>query len=167
MKKNILVVLTTIFITTCILGQTCDCAANFQWVKKTFEENDAGFQYIIDQKGKAAYEALNNTIALRAKESKTLPDCQTLIMDWSKFFRKGHFYFGVKQNVQQPVVADPARAAQQEAVHVDSIQFDKRVNAMKEPTPEGIWISEPYTVGIIKIADGYKGFILNAYIKWA
>jgi hypothetical protein len=28
-------------------GQTCTCESNFEWVKKTFEENDAGFQHII------------------------------------------------------------------------------------------------------------------------
>lgn len=27
-----------------VLGQDCNCESNFQWVKKTFEENDAGFR---------------------------------------------------------------------------------------------------------------------------
>ena len=41
-----------IFITMAVVltysanGQTCTCKSNFEWVKKTFEENDAGFQYI-------------------------------------------------------------------------------------------------------------------------
>ncbi|MDR3219878.1 MAG: S41 family peptidase [Dysgonamonadaceae bacterium] len=38
------------FVSTSIVsGQNCDCESNFQWVKKTFEENDAGFEGVWQQ----------------------------------------------------------------------------------------------------------------------
>ena len=30
----------------------CNCESDFQWMKKTFEENDAGFKYILEKKEK-------------------------------------------------------------------------------------------------------------------
>ena len=30
---------------------TCDCSETFKWVKETFEKNDAGFDYAVQQKG--------------------------------------------------------------------------------------------------------------------
>lgn len=34
-----------------VFAQSCPCEENFKWVKRTFEENDAGFMYVIDKKG--------------------------------------------------------------------------------------------------------------------
>jgi hypothetical protein len=163
MKNFFLGTLATIFITNLSFGQTCDCATNFQWVKETFEKNDAGFQYIIDQKGKDAYEAFNKTIELRASKAKTVAECQAVILDWGHFFRKGHFSFEIiNPNAQQPIVANPDKVDQQEIANIDSVQFEKYINSLTEPTPEGIWVSNPYTVGITKTKDGYEGFIIDA-----
>jgi len=71
-------------------AQNCNCESNFLWVKKTFEENDAGFQYIISKKGRDAYELHN---ALYLKKVKQLPnnqECATLLNQWIRFFRNGH-----------------------------------------------------------------------------
>ncbi len=39
--------------------QKCNCEASFKWVKENLEQNDAGFQYLIDKKGQAAYNKHN------------------------------------------------------------------------------------------------------------
>jgi hypothetical protein len=57
MKKEILFLLIVI-IPSFGYSQDCNCLDNYKWVKKTFEENDAGFQYAIEQKGQLAYEKL-------------------------------------------------------------------------------------------------------------
>ena len=44
-----IIFLTLVFLTLVFKmahAQDCDCESNFGWVKKTFEENDAGSQYI-------------------------------------------------------------------------------------------------------------------------
>ena len=44
-------------------GQDCGCEANYEWLKKTFEENDAGFDHALKQKGHQAYEDNNKRIS--------------------------------------------------------------------------------------------------------
>ena len=48
MKQIIILILLIFSLAT--YGQDCDCKSNFEWAKKTFEENDAGFQFAIDIK---------------------------------------------------------------------------------------------------------------------
>ena len=74
----------------CALGQKCDCKSNYEWTKKTFEENDAGFQYIIDTKGKSTYEMHNTRIINKIKSIKEVSECGEAINEWLRFFRRGH-----------------------------------------------------------------------------
>ena len=46
-----------------------DCEEIFKWVKETFEKNDAGFDYGLQQKGKEAYEKHNNSILQKIKKT--------------------------------------------------------------------------------------------------
>jgi len=86
-----LFLITVVFVHACTAKeQPCTCKSNFEWVKKTFEENDAGFQYIIDKKGQAAYNIHNQLMLKKIKEAKTLTECTELLNEWLKFFRSGH-----------------------------------------------------------------------------
>jgi len=53
--KNYFSLLFLFFITPFSFSQNCNCDSTFTWLKETFENNDAGFQYAIDQKGIATY----------------------------------------------------------------------------------------------------------------
>ncbi|GAB3822332.1 hypothetical protein GCM10028895_26540 [Pontibacter rugosus] len=66
-------------------AQTCDCESNFEWVKKTFEENDAGFRYALEQKGTQAYEDHNKRTLAKVKAAKSLSDCTPVLYEWLKF----------------------------------------------------------------------------------
>ncbi|HVX00161.1 MAG TPA: S41 family peptidase [Candidatus Babeliaceae bacterium] len=66
-------------------------------MKKSFEENDAGFQYIIDQKGKEAYEIHNLDFQKRVEKISNGDSCVFAIRQWAKFFRVGHFGFRINQ----------------------------------------------------------------------
>lgn len=46
-------------------AQPCNCPATFDWMVTTFEQNDAGFQLVLDRKGQAAYA--EHTQVLRAR----------------------------------------------------------------------------------------------------
>lgn len=164
MKKNILFLFAFLAMPVLAAAQECDCAANFSWVKKTFEENDAGYQYIIDQKGLDAYAALNEKTAAKAKNNNTLSGCQALIYEWSKFFRSGHFGFTIIKNgfYNQNTAIDPKILSAQPVVKVDFPKFEKKVSSFKVPTLEGIWNDGTYKVGIIQTKEGYQGFIIDA-----
>ncbi len=62
MTKRNLILIILLFTTTFSFAQNCDCQTNYEWVKKTFEENDAVFQYALKTKGEQAYEDHNKRI---------------------------------------------------------------------------------------------------------
>ncbi|TWI94575.1 peptidase S41-like protein [Mucilaginibacter frigoritolerans] len=78
-------------------AQKCDCSTAFKWMKTAFEENDAGFRYILDQKGYAAYETHNKLFENKVGEITEPDSCVSAIRQWAKFFRVGHFGFIVNQ----------------------------------------------------------------------
>ncbi|ULT26872.1 hypothetical protein KUH03_08625 [Sphingobacterium sp. E70] len=73
-----------------LAGSQCDCHAEFTWIKNTFEKNDAGFEYILKEKGQQAYDLHTAEIMNMAKTATNKADCIKLIYRWFKFFRKGH-----------------------------------------------------------------------------
>ena len=89
--------------------QTCTCESNFEWVKETFEENDAGFQYIIDKKGQRAYDIHNQLTIEKIRTADALTECTKLIYEWLSFFRSGYIRIqlltnetSTSHNVAQP-----------------------------------------------------------------
>lgn len=88
MKNLKAVVILSLFTltTTSVYAQNCDCTQNFEWVKTTFETNDAGFEYALKQKGKQAYEDHNKRMAEKVKAAKTFTECGPVLYDWLTFF---------------------------------------------------------------------------------
>ncbi len=158
-KINILIAL--LFLTTSIsFGQNCDCKSNFEWVKKTFEENDAGFQYALDIKGKQAYESHNKLFAKKVKNSKQLGECTQLLNEWLTFFRPGHIgIVGLNNSPLPPVKKQAESNNNLEVVNTSVSEFEKYLDLKKEADYEGIWAqTEPYRIGIKKVGQSYVGF---------
>ncbi|OJJ21535.1 hypothetical protein BKI52_13405 [marine bacterium AO1-C] len=155
----------------CIQAQTpkndCDCEANLQWVRQTFEKNDAGFNYALSQKGKDAYEAHNRSFEKRIKKITKQQDCFTALYDWLRFFRAGHIAIRpkVSTNDQQAQPSKEAIIAQYkdwERFEMTEAQLQQRLAKLKKPGLEGIWVSPPYKIGVVKKDKGYIGFIIEA-----
>lgn len=87
-----------LIITSKANAQICDCKAVYQWTKQTFEENDAGYSYIIENKGLQAYELHNQLTASKIKKIKDPIACEAAIKDWLSFFRNAHVDFRYTQN---------------------------------------------------------------------
>lgn len=145
-------------------AQSCDCESNFRWVKKTFEENDAGYQYAIDQKGAQAYEDHNKRILAKVKEANTLTTCTPVLYEWLTFFRSGHI--GIRKlvngNTNNSASAPPASFDNWETLKVDVPKFEKYLAKKKEHDYEGIWTLGFYKIGIKKVKDDYIGFIIES-----
>ncbi|GHV25281.1 hypothetical protein FACS1894176_03390 [Bacteroidia bacterium] len=91
MKNKLILLFTlTLLIATTSNAQDCNCEGNFEWVKKTFEENDAGFQYILDIKGRSAYDVHNAMLREKIKSAQTSSECTKFLKEWLTFFRSGH-----------------------------------------------------------------------------
>lgn len=141
-------------------GQTCNCESNFEWMKKTFEENDAGFQYIIDKKGQAAYDIHNQLILEKVKEAKTFTECSKLLNEWLKFFRSGHI--GIQLNVQ---TSNDTVEYKTETWEGDISQFEKYIATKTDADFEGVWETSPYKIGIKKEGENYIGFIIESGVE--
>lgn len=171
MKKiqpfTILFLILLLFAGSTVYGQPCNCESNFAWVKKTFEENDAGFEYVLNQKGKETYSAHNVAILARVKKAKTLTECELILKDWLRFFRKGHIRVNITDSMRQQLtknITGPAKevVAAHEKIPVSDQEFTAYVAGLKQPGFEGTWSSPPYKIGIRKRGNEYVGFIIDA-----
>lgn len=144
----------------------CTCADHFKWLKKTFEENDAGFQYALDQKGKDAYEMHNQRFKKRLASITKLEDCTRALFDWLRFFRAGHIAIQPKQASSDNGTPDKATIIRQfknwERYEMSSEKLKKYLATPPTNGFEGIWLSPPYKVAVVKQDKDYIGFILEA-----
>ena len=110
-----LIAIATILFSCSHKEKTCSCESNFEWIKKTFEENDAGFQYIIDKKGQEVYNIHNQIILKKIKTAKTSKECAIILNEWLKFFRLGHI--GVE------LISDSSatQKSEQEELRIDNL----------------------------------------------
>ncbi|MEE1898263.1 S41 family peptidase [Flavobacterium rakeshii] len=142
-------------------SQHCNCEENFKWVKKTFEENDAGFNYALSIKGEAAYKKHNDFYESKVKEITDLDKCADVIYDWLTFFRKGHFYINIIQDSNEVTEKAIINTDNWEKYPISEEEFNKYLSKGKHEPLEGIWKTDPYTIGVIKTKSGYTGFILD------
>ncbi|WP_206022534.1 S41 family peptidase [Pseudoflavitalea sp. G-6-1-2] len=126
-------------------------------MKKTFEDNDAGFTYILSKKGKDAYEMHNSAYLKKVKKITSDKECAIVLDRWMRFFRQGHI--GVDYIAKDTVTG--AVVGKSETIKVDTREFEKYLTDKKDPGYEGIWLSEPYKIGIKKTGDHYVGFIIE------
>jgi len=152
-----------------VYAQECECKTQFEWVKKTFEENDAGFEYALSNKGEAAYRQHTEAILEKIGKLEDPAACTGLLYEWLTFFRKGHIAIRPTANNlasrggEAPNEADIIRQFEDwERLEVDVEEFRESLAGVEQPGYEGIWVSPPYTIGIKQQGDEYVGFIIEA-----
>ncbi|WP_277016225.1 S41 family peptidase [Flavobacterium lindanitolerans] len=159
MKRKILPLLLLTF-STFSYAQNCDCESNFNWVKKTFEENDAGFEYIISKKGRDAYELHSQIYLEKAKQLPNDKECAIVIDKWVRFFRDGHI--GIKY-LKEPVQETNFTV---ENIPVNEKDFKKYLSKKKtQDKYEGIWSFGSYVIAIKRRNNEYVGTILYSTNK--
>jgi len=166
MKQISILILLIFSLTT--YGQDCDCKSNFEWAKKTFEENDAGFQFAIDNKGKSAYKQHYKIFAEKISALNNSVECTQAIYEWMTFFRSGHI--AIRRINQEQSQSDNKQSNQEiidsyrdwEKIEVDLEKFKEQLLKKDENGFEGIWVSEPYKIGIKRVGNEYLGFIIEA-----
>jgi hypothetical protein len=145
-------------------GQNCNCESNFEWVKKTFEENDAGFDYALKEKGKQAYDMVNKRVSDRVKSAQTTDECRAILFEWLSFFRSGHI--GIRL-IEDSTQTDPDAKSDEsfqdwETYPVETEEFKKYLDGKDKLDFEGIWETGPYKIGIRQMGEEYLGFIIES-----
>lgn len=142
--------------------EQCDCEKNFKWVKETFEKNDAGFAYALEQKGRKAYENHTAPYLLKVKNIKNRDNCAEVMNEWLQFFRKAHFSVSALHS-ETPVASSVVdRSATWPVIRLQEETLRKTLAQKQDPGFEGIWATGPYTLAIQKQAQGYKGVVLTS-----
>jgi len=150
-------------------SQECNCKTNFIWVKKTFEENDAGFSHVIKSKGELVYEKHNEVFSESTKNITDRLKCLEALNKWLTFFRSGHVSLRLldqesnhnnnKELTDEEIIK---QYKDWESIDIDLKEFEKYLTAKEVVDYEGIWTSGSYKFGIKKIENDYIGFIIEA-----
>jgi hypothetical protein len=155
-QKLIIVLLFLVSTVSLFAQNKCDCAANYKWVKKTFEKNDAGFAYGLQQKGQAAYDKLTSSLQNKITPVTSQTECITILNEYLSFFRKAHFSI----SANNPEVAGTGNTGIWPEIKTSEEEIRK--NAAKDPSGfSGIWGTGIYRIAIVKSENGYKGVILK------
>lgn len=174
--KKIIVFLILIQLSYNGFSQNCDCSSNLNWLIETFENNDAGFQYIVDKKGETSYQNHNKTYREIASKTDEISECHKLLNDWTEYFRKFHLYVKLLKPQKNKEKVSEKEPTDKEII--EKFKNSPRFNISKRKREfyiknlknkkgfEGVWFSEPYTIYIIKDNDNlereYIGFIINS-----
>lgn len=155
MKSNFLVPL-FVLIVAGAHAQQCNCKTSFEWVKKTFEENDAGYAHILKQKGQEAYDLHNQLTLNKVSNITDLDSCIGKLQDWVRFFRTDHFRF--TKTAATPQLPDF------KIIHDNKFSADQFTQYLKKSADsiEGIWESPGYTIAVRKQNNKYTGTIITA-----
>jgi hypothetical protein len=152
----------TFFTTFTAFAQDCNCEKNFQWVKNTFEVNDAGFQFVIDKKGQAEYENHNRFYAEKVKKIDDVNECAKVLNEWTKFFRKGHLFVSSLKKSTPTETKKEIDTKNWEPFPMTTKELTRYFAKNDEKSFEGIWKMDNYTIAIVKKNEEYIGFILDA-----
>lgn len=145
--------------------QDCNCLENYHWIKETFEKNDAGFEWIIQKKGKEIYQKFCDSIENEIKKTNDIYRCKEILNDWGKFFRKGHFFVAV--NLPASKVAN-SNAVEKVNYTIQTVEAQSK---HADDKMIGVWESSPYKIGIVRDTLNpkrkYVGFIIESELaEW-
>lgn len=121
-----------------VYSQECDCKEIFSWVKRTFEENDAGFSHILEKKGEQAYLVHNGLIQTQIAATNDPFACQNIIREWLSFFRKGHLEFHYLGEAESDSEENDSGTDEPEGVRGGSNALHQRFLSSTEPFMETI-----------------------------
>lgn len=168
MKKALILLL----ISMRLMAQECDCGKDFNWIVETWEKNDAGFQYVVDKKGKDEYQKILSVLRSESAKTKSMVTCQKIMWEYLRFFRKGHA--GVRANLEQATNSQEQlkpeeirkKYSAEKKIELDEKQLKALLDKKNGKNPiEGIWVNNYYTLGILqddKIKNMYNAFIIKA-----
>ena len=90
-----IIIFVLVLIPLSISAEQLSLREKFEWLKETFEENDAGFQHVIDQKGWDEYQRHNASIESELRNVESLIDALDIYRNWLSFFRSGHLSINI------------------------------------------------------------------------
>lgn len=159
MLKILLATFSMISISFSASSKEFNCEAEFNWIKKSFSENDAGYQYAIDAKSEEAFKFHDAGITSQLTDNMSAKQCTNLIASWLQFFRSGHWWINYSGSKE---TEDANLKAKTPTVDIDFEEFSDYLNDANKHIYEGVWLSEPYKIGIKRKGNEFVGFIIES-----
>jgi len=158
-----IIIFVLVLIPLSISAEQLSLREKFEWLKETFEENDAGFQHVIDQKGWDEYQRHNASIESELRNVESLIDALDIYRNWLSFFRSGHLSININWDAidSKPEHQYLLDYDKWESYEISEEELREQFNRKREPGFEGIWVNEPYTIGIFRDNDNFIGTILK------
>lgn len=168
--KRIGITIFFVIVNLYLFSQQSNYLTTFDWMVKTFEENDAGFSYYLKQKGVDNYFAHTNSCRSKILKAKSEIEYVQIMNDWLYYFRKSHIGFIPKQQGGlSDLTKDSIRSLykNEEQVNFSENEFRKYLQDNEKTLKpiEGIWKNQTYTLGIISSkgnANEFTAFIIKA-----
>lgn len=133
-----------------------DCKTEFEWLKTTFENNDAGFEYAVSTKGKNSYESHNAEYLSTVKNSGTATECHQQLQGWLSFFRDGHIGIGLNTN------GEDAQSHTSKIHEFNEEAFSQYLDTKQAEDWEGIWTFSGYTLALKKEDSDYNAYVIES-----
>jgi hypothetical protein len=150
------------------ISQDCTCEMTFDWMKTTFEENDAGYDYALSRHSLLEIEQHNNQFLEKIRTINERSLCTTTINQWLDFYRIGHLSI---QDISEELHLDEGNYKERTTKEISELWeehpfsidlFTNYINSLDDPGLEGIWETENYKIGIVKEGEKHIGFIIES-----
>ncbi|HOW44242.1 MAG TPA: S41 family peptidase [Candidatus Aminicenantes bacterium] len=150
--KTSVVILVLLFVAPFAFPQAdCDCEQAMKQLIRKVEAEYPGFK--DKTKDRLVYDNFKETLVAKARQARN-PDCIELLRRYKDFFRDGHMSIYPSGN-QADLNGKEGK------IRINRDDFQKRILDTTDPL-EGIWKSDAYKVGIVRMDGEYAGFIMEA-----
>ena len=147
MRKIYLLIILLGSLSSAFSQSDCDCEQALKQLIQKVEKEYPGFG--DKTKDSIAYANYKESFLVKARGVENF-DCVNILKMYLRYFKDGH------------ISLFEANAPKKEnKIDISNDEFQRRISETKDPL-EGIWKSGLYKVGIIKLNDDYRGFIMNA-----
>jgi hypothetical protein len=168
--KKIGLILSLLIACQFAICQQLEYVKSFDWMVKTFEENDAGFKFYLEQKGVEDYTKHTTNYREKIQQVKSESEYLQIMNDWLHYFRKGHIgFFPKTDNNLAEAEKDYIRNLYSNELRINLSESEFKsylqVNKNTIHPVEGIWTYNNYTVGIVRSKNNdnqFDMFIIKA-----
>jgi photosystem II stability/assembly factor-like uncharacterized protein len=146
----------------------CNCLVNFNYIVDKVSHNYAGYADKVNDKTKAKYNALVDSLSKAAATTSTLRGCDKIIRNYCDFYYDKHLQFmsnlsGEPMPATSDAQADAPKIVQSTWTKQLIInELEKRKNTLNPI--EGVWNTDGYEVGVVfnEKEKVYDGVVLKA-----
>ena len=137
----------------------------FDWVAKTFEDNDAGFKYYLEEIGRDEFDRRVADYRKKVAASTSDEECVRVINQWLYTFRGQHIGFrrnnlSLSEEEKRKIRAEHESAERVDWTEETFLNYLRNKGEGRSPL-EGVWMLFGDSVGIVRSDKGFDVFTIR------